>query len=375
MHGRTRKQFPFDQISVIEESTDLPNLVFIKFIKDDLVEDGLHIASGGQRDYKLTFPSQEIRDQFVKCLEPVLSSSVKYNNGQISFSVYKRLNFLQHGRRTLILDIVGKMMYNVEEDDKSQVKKKKKGAELYAQKSAEKALESGDIGDVRKKFAFADIVKIQDDASNLNKATLFFRGGQREYKIEFASPYQRKTFHKVMDPFVAKPITDAEVKLNIVYTHPQSRTNTFQHTVNVMKPVPTTGGGKANWTHNEVIEIPEVPGWHSRKWDISRGMTTSSLRGVGYKDMHATLCARHAKLCLVAYTMEAARRSAKLEEEHSVQFHVLDPGLMNTQYFNKAIGLGHMVSPMKCVEASADVCLQSSPYFHCSVRMDDAHLI
>ena len=345
VHGRVRKQFPFDQISVVEESAEAPTVAIIKFIADDLVEDGLVVAEGGQRNYKLTFESQIIRDQFVRCLELPLSSSVQYQNGILSFTVYKRLNMLQFARRTLVLDIVGKVMYNIDKESRG-ANKKKKGTQLFKQAEAERALESKDVGDVRKKFAFSDIVKIEDDARYLNKLIIHFRGGQRPYNVEFSSPDHRKTFHKVMDPFVTKPIVNSTLKLRVIYTHPQSTTNTFQHAVHVTKTIPTTDGGKAQWTSKDVIEVPPQPDWYSRQWDISRGMTSRSLQGVRTSDMHSTLCARHAKLCLVAYTMEAARRSAKMGDMHSVSFHVLDPGLMNTPYYNKAIGLGGMVS--KC---------------------------
>ena len=116
VHGRVRKQFPFDQISVVEESAEAPTVAIVKFIADDLMEGGLVLAQGGQREYKLTFVSQEIRDEFVRCLELPLASSVQYENGIISFTIYKRLNMLQHARRTLVLDIVGKMMYNVDKN-------------------------------------------------------------------------------------------------------------------------------------------------------------------------------------------------------------------------------------------------------------------
>jgi hypothetical protein len=45
-------------------------------------------------------------------------------------------------------------------------------------------------------------------------------------------------------------------------------------------------------------------------------------------------------MCMVAYTLEAARRSTALDPEDGVQFHLLDPGLLCTDHYRHALGLG-----------------------------------
>jgi hypothetical protein len=45
-------------------------------------------------------------------------------------------------------------------------------------------------------------------------------------------------------------------------------------------------------------------------------------------------------MCMVAYTLEAARRSAALHPDDGVQFDLLDPGLLCTDHYRYALGLG-----------------------------------
>ena len=55
MHGRTRKQFPLEQILLIEEHPKKASTLIVKFIKNDLFVNGVVVATGGQRDYYCIF--------------------------------------------------------------------------------------------------------------------------------------------------------------------------------------------------------------------------------------------------------------------------------------------------------------------------------
>lgn len=133
--GRTRKQFPFDQIWMIEDDAKNDCKAYIKFVKDDLYVHDALVAVGGQRDYAreqsvlrvcgcacarvymfrctracvylfswtrdrhsfsitnsfvvtaVTFPSPDIRELFCHILNHFISSSIKYKSGKLSWKV------------------------------------------------------------------------------------------------------------------------------------------------------------------------------------------------------------------------------------------------------------------------------------------------
>lgn len=76
IHGRTRKQFPMEQIEQIICNPKHQQKVTVKFIKNDLLRNGIVVATGNQRDYELTFATEIMRHQFIKSMEFFLNSTV-----------------------------------------------------------------------------------------------------------------------------------------------------------------------------------------------------------------------------------------------------------------------------------------------------------
>ena len=241
VHGRTRKQFPFEQIKRLKRDLKNPSKLIVEFVEWDVRDSaGVVVAIGGQRNYTLTFISQEMRDLFEGCLLPVLTTSVRFDRGIVSFKVTKRLNALQIGSRTLILDLMARKMYNVDENAQA------RRPETAAKDAMIKSGVSLAHADVRKTFNFSDVNKIDDDkSSNPNEVTIRFFGTQQPYKVEFLTYEQKETFCKVLTAFMVSmtfalpplfphalrklkldsiqvtPATDARIHLKIAYSRPQ----------------------------------------------------------------------------------------------------------------------------------------------------------
>ena len=199
VHGRTRKQFPFEQIKRLKRDLKNPSKLIVEFVEWDVRDSaGVVVAIGGQRNYTLTFISQEMRDLFEGCLLPVLTTSVRFDRGIVSFKVTKRLNALQIGSRTLILDLMARKMYNVDEN-----------APARRPETATKDAMT-DIGvslahaNLRKTFNFSDVNKIDENKKNPNEVTIRFFGAQQPYKVEFLTYEQKDTFRKVLTAFMVR---------------------------------------------------------------------------------------------------------------------------------------------------------------------------
>mmetsp|Transcript_40901 Transcript_40901/g.63849 ORF Transcript_40901/g.63849 Transcript_40901/m.63849 type:complete len:813 (+) Transcript_40901:368-2806(+) len=320
IHGRIRKSFPFDQILAVvldHDNTSKLALTFSMF--DTLDTEGNLIAAGGQRDYELTFNTNQQRNLFVRVLTPFLAATAKHMHGMIAFTVVKRLNAFQQGLRKLVVDLQGRRLLNLESDNLNDIN----GLTITS-------------AVVNKFFDFAQIQRLRDDPAKPNDLTIEFQGGQRAYQIEFLTEDQKGQWLKIMEFFLPKE-THGSIGIHLFYSPPAGGSNLFDHKFDARAFGRKPDGDLKPWTVQKHIRIPAIPEWSQRDWDRSKAMITNDPKGAQVSAKNPEIAVSHAKFCLVAMSMELAK---KLQARGNfVTCHCLDPGMMDTGLFRKAVGL------------------------------------